>query len=210
MQCKDCYFLDAKMPTSRSPRTCAELGETPDSPICSSFRPRGQAANLPLAPTEVQLDPGKAIDFSYAEEFRKIYGEQLQIERDLYETGAQINAEFFQNQSSASIGGTFERYAQKLADLRLLHVLCGLFECSVYRDAVMAAEIEKQFGKPPPDMLASIQRSMKEQANAGVLRTPNQNNGTAVDSPVGGRSTKRSKRDTVPPVDTAVRTDKKS
>ena len=211
MRCTDCWFLNNKVAGSRKPQSCADLGELPQNEVCSSFRPRGQAPNLPLAPTEVQLDPDKPIDFEYDKAFRQIYGEQLQIERDLYQVTSDIQAEFFQNQAPATIERTFERYAQKLADLRLLHVLCGLFECDIYRDSIMAAEIEKQFGvKPPPEMVKSIQKAVKESANAGVLRVPNDAKGATMGGAISRRSGRKTQRLPVQTVDSAPRTNQKS
>jgi hypothetical protein len=185
------------------------LGELPQNQACQSFRPRGQTTKLPIAPTEVQLSPEKPIDFEWAAEFKRIYGEQLQIERDLYEATKEIQFEFFQNQAPAELDRGFERDAQRLADLRRLHVLCGLFECDVYRDAIMAAEIEHLFGQSRPDMVQSIQKAVKEFANAGILRASNDAKRTAMDSTTGGRSERKTRNRSVQAVDTAPRTNEK-
>lgn len=201
MLCTDCHFFHNVLPTSRTPKSCAELGEQPNNPICDSFRPRGQVPNLPLAPTEVQLDPDKPIDFEYSKEFLRLYGEQLQIERDLHETTEKIQLEFFKDQAPATIDKAFERYAQKLADLRLLHLLCGLFECDVYRDSIMAAEIERQFGvKPPAETVAQIQKASKEIAHARVLRVPNGQDRTPVGRTSSRSAARRARDKSVPPV----------
>jgi hypothetical protein len=201
MRCTDCWFLNNKITGGRKPQSCADLGELPQNEACGSFRARGQALNLPLAPTEIQLDPDKPIDFEYSKAFRQIYGEQLQIERDLHETTMAIQAEFFQDQAPAVLDRGFERYVQKLADLRLLHVLCGLFECGVYRDSIMAAEIEKQFGvKPPPEMVKQIGRSVKEVANAGVLRVSNAANRAKMGGATGSRSERKARSGPLPSV----------
>lgn len=214
MRCSDCHFFTNPISGGRDPKNCSELGEEPENKICGSFVPRGSAEHLRRLP-EVQLDPDKPVGFSYAKEFHQILGEQLQIERDLYETLDAVQRDFFQNQANAELGDktgnrtSMERYVEKLGDLRLLHILTGLFECGVYRDVIMAAEIERLFeSKPSQETIQGIRAVMRE-TNADLLRVPNRPSRASVGSSAGGGPREHSQRGAVPAVGPTQRTAKK-
>jgi len=171
MQCRDCYFFTHASAVSRKPTTCAELGEQEEAPACNSFRPRDQVPE-PLAPTEVQLDPDKPVNFSYANAMERLLKEQFQIERDIEHALNKVQSEFYIEQVPATLSNT-KRYVENMLDLRFLAVLVGHFECSVYLDVIMAAEIERLWGvKPHKETVESILRSFKAHNDSGLLHVP--------------------------------------
>lgn len=213
MRCSDCFFLYNKLPGGRDPKSCSELGEVPQGRVCQNFRPRGSNPNLPLAPTEVQLDPDKPIDFEYAKAFRQLLGEEMQIIRDLDHVKNEIAKDLFLNQAPTEFEAkTFTAYVEKLVDLRTLHLLCGLFECGIYRDVIMAAEVERLFGvKPDNKTLESIQKATKELAyHARLLRVPNDADRTSVGRTRSGRAEHKAAPEPVQAVDPAARAAQKS
>ena len=202
LTCSDCYFLHNVATFGRQPHSCEQLGEQAENAACGSFCPRGQTPDLRLSPTEPQLSPDKPIDFEYATEFRRLYGEQLQIERDLYETTKKLQTELKLDQSNCVLDSALPRYVQKLADLRLLHLLCGLFECGLYRDDIMAAEVERLFGVKPSPATAASTRSARSQ-HAGVLQLSDESSGTSVGGAAGGHAPDAAQPNTVSTLDTS-------
>ncbi len=184
MRCSDCHYLYNAWPTGRNPQSCSDLGEEPQFEICDRFKPRGSNPRLPLAPTEIQFDPTKPVDYEHRAEFTQLMGEQLQIERDVHATIKDINDQFFLDGVNTSFDDrSFKRVAARLVDLRLLHLLCGQLELVTYRSAIMAGEIERLFGTDHKQALELIKEAEKVESDyARVLRVPNAAPGTAVGS----------------------------
>ncbi len=79
---------------------------------------------------------------------------------------------------------TYEGYASKLADLRLLHLLIGFFGLETYREVLMATEIERMFGVKPqsgaPDKIMAAQKALNDAAS--LLLAPDESGGTPLDN----------------------------
>jgi hypothetical protein len=140
MQCRHCAWF--RRPRGRTPTTCRDVGELPDSDACSQFE-----VDVP------EPDPPKPAEFvgalaheQYRDIFHEVLAESFVLEQDAKIAIDTVGAQLQTQGANISLDPVkFERQTGRLVDLYVLYRLVNVIGLVRYCDDIMKTEIARVF-----------------------------------------------------------------
>jgi len=142
--CRECYWFNEKSRFGRDPRSCLDLGETPENEACDRFMTKPSEAER--YPEWIQEQVGALANVRYRDLFHEILAESFVLEQDSKLAGQAIKIQL-QTQGAEVVfdDKEFTKSLGRLIDIYQVYRMACVVGLGAFANEIVSAEIKRKF-----------------------------------------------------------------